>query len=70
MSSIKDELIGKYPLTKKIEGSFDCFEVSKRRYVIFFDRKIKKDNNLVQKPKDAPKPSGWDKLKNFFRERF
>ena len=32
--------------------------------------KIKKDNNLVQKPKDAPKPSGWDKLKNFFRERF
>ena len=32
--------------------------------------KIKKDNNLVQKPKDAPKLFGWDKLKNFFRERF
>lgn len=32
--------------------------------------KIKKDNNLVKKPKEAPQPSGWDKLKNFFRDRF
>ena len=42
--SIKDKLIDEYPLTKKIECSFDCFEVSKRRYVIFFDKKIKKNN--------------------------
>lgn len=42
--SIKDKLIDEYPLTKKIECSFDCFEVCKRRYVIFFDKKIKKNN--------------------------
>ncbi len=42
--TIKDKLINGYPLTKKIECSFECFEVIKRRYVIFVDKKINKDN--------------------------
>ena len=42
--TIKDKLINGYPLTKKIECSFECFEVSKRRYVIFYDEKINKNN--------------------------
>ena len=39
---IKDKLIKEYPLTKKIDCSFECFEVIKRRYVIFYDEKINK----------------------------
>ena len=33
---------------------------------------IRKANNLVAKPqpKEEKKPSGWDKLKDFFRNRF
>ena len=42
--SIKDKLISQYPLTKKIKCSFECFEVIKRRYVVFFDKKINKGN--------------------------
>lgn len=41
---IKDKLINEYPLTKKMQCSFECFEVIKRRYVIFFDEKINRDN--------------------------
>lgn len=41
---IKDKLIKEYPLTKKIECSFECYEVIKRRYVIFYNEKINKDN--------------------------
>lgn len=41
---IKDKLINEYPLTKKIECSFECFEVIKRRYIIFFEEKINRDN--------------------------
>ena len=41
---IKDKLIKEFPLTKKIDCSFDCFEVIKRRYVIFYDEKINKEN--------------------------
>ena len=35
-------------------------------------QKIRQDNDLVSKPKpkETPKESGWDKLKNFFRDRF
>ena len=41
---IKDKLIKEYPLTKKIDCFFECFEVIKRRYVIFYDEKINKEN--------------------------
>ena len=41
---IKDKLIKEYPLTKKIDCSFECFEVIKRRYVIFYDEKINREN--------------------------
>ena len=30
--------------TKKIDCSFECFEVIKRRYVIFYDEKINNEN--------------------------
>lgn len=42
--TIKDKLINEYPLTKQIECVFECFEVIKRRYVIFYDEKINKNN--------------------------
>lgn len=41
---IKDKLIKEYPLTNKIDCYFDCFEVMKRRYVIFCNEKINKEN--------------------------
>ena len=41
---IKEKLINNYPLTKKMECPFECFEVIKRRYVIFYDKKINRDN--------------------------
>lgn len=40
----KDKLIKEYPLTQKIDCCFECFEVIKRRYVIFYDKKINKEN--------------------------
>ena len=42
--NIKEKLIKEYPLTKKIEYSFECYEVIDRRYVIFYDKKINKAN--------------------------
>lgn len=41
---IKDKLINEYPLIKKIECPLECYEVVKRRYVIFLDEKINKNN--------------------------
>lgn len=41
---IKEELINEYPLTKKIECDFECYEAMKRRYVIFLDKMINKNN--------------------------
>ena len=41
---IKDKLIKEYPLNNKINFPFECFEVVKRRYVIFYNEKINKEN--------------------------
>ena len=41
---MKDKLIADYPLTKKVDCPFECYEVMKRRYVIFFDLTINRDN--------------------------
>ena len=41
---IKDKLINEYPLTKKMDCSFECYEIIKRRYVIFLDKKINRNN--------------------------
>ena len=41
---IKYKLIKEYPLAKKIACPFECYEVIKRRYVIFWDKKISRDN--------------------------
>ena len=41
---IKDKLIKEPPLTRKMVCDFECYEVIKRRYVIFYDRKIQKSN--------------------------
>ena len=40
--NIKNKLIKEYPLTRKVECPFECFEVIKRRYVIFFNKNIKR----------------------------
>lgn len=40
---IKERLIRDYPLTKKIVCDFECYEVIKRRYVLFIDDKIEKN---------------------------
>lgn len=42
--SIKDKLINEYPLTKKVDCSFECYQIIKRRFVIFYDEKINKEN--------------------------
>lgn len=42
--SFKDKLIKEYPLTNKIDFPFECYEVMKRRYVIFYDEKINREN--------------------------
>ena len=34
---LKEKLIEEFPLTKKMQCDFDCYEATKRRYVIFFD---------------------------------
>ena len=41
---IKDKLINEYPLTEKIQCSFECYKVTKRRYVIFWNDKITRHN--------------------------
>ncbi len=42
--NIRDKLINEYPLINKIECSFKCFEVIKRRYVIFYNGIINREN--------------------------
>ncbi len=41
---IKDKLIKEYPLTKKIDCSLECFEIDKRKYLVFLDEIIKKED--------------------------
>lgn len=41
---IKDKLIKEYPLLKKINCSLECFEIDKRKYLIFWHEIIKKEN--------------------------
>ena len=41
---VKDKLIKEYPLSKKINCSFECFEIDKRKYLIFWHEIIKKEN--------------------------
>lgn len=41
---INEKIINEYPLTKKIDCDFECYEVIKRRYVLFFDEVINRNN--------------------------
>ena len=41
---MKEKLIKKFPLTKKVDCEFECYEAQKRRYVIFLDKKVCKEN--------------------------
>ena len=61
---IKDKLINEYPLTKKVDCSFECYEVIKRRYVIFFDEKINRNNieSLLIEFEEATK-KGFSRIK-------
>lgn len=42
--SIKERLIKDYPLTKKVECPFEAYEIEKRKFVIFVDEKITREN--------------------------
>ena len=42
--SIKERLIKDYPLTKKAECPFEAYEIEKRKFVIFVDEKITREN--------------------------
>lgn len=44
MKNIKEKLINEYPLTKRINSSFECYEVAENRYVIFYEELISKNN--------------------------
>ena len=41
---IKEKIIKGFPLAKKIECSFDCYEALDNRFIIFYDKKIDKSN--------------------------
>lgn len=62
---IKEKLIKEYPLTKKVECDFECYEVIKRRYVIFLDKKIQKDNiELLLKEFEMATKNNFSKVKS------
>ncbi len=42
--NIKEKLINEYPLTKKINCSFECYECAENRYVIFYEELISRSN--------------------------
>ena len=42
--TIKDKLIKEYPLTKKIEFPCECFEIDKRKYLVFLNEIIESKN--------------------------
>lgn len=42
--TIKEKLTERYPLTKRIDCDLECYEVAAKRYVVFLDELIKKDN--------------------------
>ena len=41
---MKEKLIREFLLTKKVDCIFECYEVEKRRYIIFLDKKVCKEN--------------------------
>lgn len=65
--NIKEKLIKEYPLTKKIEYSFECYEVIERRYVIFYDKKINKAN--IESLLDVFDDNFNDNTKGIFTEK-
>lgn len=42
--NIKEKIINEYPLTKKIECEFECYEATAHRFVIFYDKPINSAN--------------------------
>lgn len=62
--TIKERLIKEYPLKNKIDCDFECYEVLKRRYVIFLDEIIKEDNivPLLNRLEESTK-SNFSKVK-------
>ena len=41
---IKDKLIKEYPLKNKMDYPFECYEIVKRKYVVFYNERINRDN--------------------------
>lgn len=42
--NIKEILIKEYPLTNKIECDLECYQIKKRRYVVFYDELFELSN--------------------------
>ncbi len=39
---IKERLRKEFPLTKRVECVFECYEIARRRYAIFWEKKVRK----------------------------
>lgn len=42
--NVKEKIINNYPLTKRIDCPFECYLVKRNKYVVFYNKKINKDN--------------------------
>lgn len=57
--NIQEKLVQNYPLVNKVDSELNCYLLSKRRYLVFWDELIKKDsieevlNYLEQKTKNS-----------------
>ena len=66
--TLKEQLIHEFPLTSKVECSFECYKISKRRYVVFWEDKIGSDDMqsiLTEREKKAKAtflPSGVNSI--------
>lgn len=64
--NIKEILVKEYPLTNKMECDLECYQIKKRRYVIFYNALFESSNaeELLNKIDEKTKNlcSGWKTL--------
>ena len=61
---IRNKLILEYPLTKRVESELDCYLLAKRRYLVFWENIIDKDNinqilNIIEGKTNNNRFSKW-----------
>lgn len=67
IQEIKKRIIEKYPLEDKIDCSFTCYRVAKRRYVVFWDDIVNEDSiesilNRLEQETAGPAFTEWRTL--------